>query len=75
MNLGPLRTVRNNLNGVDTILGRTFGLELTADQTIVCFMVCVVSVDMAIEHDSGLLESNPFKCPAVVSYRAAWVYI
>jgi hypothetical protein len=67
--------MQNNSTGADTILDRTFGLELTADEAIDCFMMFVVFVDIAIEHESGLLESNPSKCPAVVSYRVAWAYI
>ena len=60
---------------MDKILDRTLALELVADEALGCFMIRVVSVDMAIEHDSGLLEPNPCKCHAVVSYSAAWAYI
>ena len=38
-------------------------------------MIREVSVGMAIEHDSGLLEPNPFKSSPVASYNAAWAYI
>jgi hypothetical protein len=67
--------VRNKSNGVDTILDLTLGLELIADEALDCFMIHVVSVDMAIQHDSGLLEPNPCKCLAVASYSAAWAYV
>jgi hypothetical protein len=59
--------MRNKSSDVDKILDRTLGLGLIADGALDCFMIRVVYVDMAIEHDSGLLEPNPFKCPAVVS--------
>jgi hypothetical protein len=67
--------MRNESDSVDKILDRILGLELIADEAFDCLMIRVVSVDMAIEHDSGLLEPNPFKCPAVVSYSATWAYI
>jgi hypothetical protein len=59
--------MRNESNDVDKILDRTLGLELIADEALDCFMIPVVSVDVTIGHDFGLLEPNPCKCPAVVS--------
>jgi hypothetical protein len=59
--------MRNKIKRCGKILDRTLGLEPIADEELDCFMTLVVSVDIAIERESGLLEPNSCKCPAVVS--------
>jgi hypothetical protein len=64
--------MHNKSKGVDKIVERTFGMELMANEGVDCFMIRVVSVDMPTDLDSDLLKPNPCKCPAMVSYGAAW---